>query len=128
MPIIHNQYFFSLLSRLPKRPISGRNRKLIGSPYLLSTISLDVPIPVGDGNGGRKTSTNISKKVIEMCSFFFLKKNAISFDRMNTFYYSYLRIRIDGKKYNIENRREKSSHSSTIDPVTKVFMRKWTEQ
>ena len=38
--IIHNQQFFSLLAWLPKRPILGRNRNFIGSPCLLSTISL----------------------------------------------------------------------------------------
>ena len=32
--------FFSVLAWLPKRPILGRNRNLIGSPCLLSTISL----------------------------------------------------------------------------------------
>jgi hypothetical protein len=37
---IHNQQYFSLLAWLPKRPIFGRNRNLIGSPCLLSTISL----------------------------------------------------------------------------------------
>ena len=38
--IIHNQFFFPVLAWLPKRPILGRNRNLIGSPCLLSTISL----------------------------------------------------------------------------------------
>ena len=38
--IIHNQQFFSLPAWLPKRPILGRNRNFIGSPCLLSTISL----------------------------------------------------------------------------------------
>ena len=37
---IHNQQFFSLPAWLPKRPIFCRNRNLIGSPCLLSTISL----------------------------------------------------------------------------------------
>ena len=37
---IHNQQFFSLPAWLPKRPIFGRNMNLIGSPCLLSTISL----------------------------------------------------------------------------------------
>ena len=37
--IIHNQQFFSL-PWLPKRPILDRNRNFIGSPCLLSTISL----------------------------------------------------------------------------------------
>ena len=38
--IIHNQLFFSLPAWLPKRPILGINRNFIGSPCLLSTISL----------------------------------------------------------------------------------------
>ena len=38
--IIHNQQFFSLPAWLPKRSILGRNRNFIGSPCLLSTISL----------------------------------------------------------------------------------------
>ena len=38
--IIHNQQLFSLPAWLPKRPILGRNRNFIGSPCLLSTISL----------------------------------------------------------------------------------------
>ena len=38
--IIHNQQFFSLMAWLPKRPFLGRNRNFIGSPCLLSTISL----------------------------------------------------------------------------------------
>ena len=38
--IIHNQQFFSLPAWLPKRPILGRNMNFIGSPCLLSTISL----------------------------------------------------------------------------------------
>ena len=38
--IIHNQQFFLLPAWLPKRPIFGRNRNFIGSPCLLSTISL----------------------------------------------------------------------------------------
>ena len=37
---IHKQHFFSLLVWLPKWPIIERNRNLIGSPCLLSTISL----------------------------------------------------------------------------------------
>jgi hypothetical protein len=40
--IIHNQQFFSLPAWLPKRPILGRNWNFIGSPCLLSTISLYV--------------------------------------------------------------------------------------
>ena len=38
----HNsqRIFFSVLAWLRKRPILGRNRNLIGSPCLLSTISL----------------------------------------------------------------------------------------
>ena len=39
---IHNQQFFSLPAWLPKRPIFGKNRNLIGSLCLLSTISLIV--------------------------------------------------------------------------------------
>ena len=39
--IIHNQQFFSLPAWLSKRPILGRNRNFIGSPCLLSTVSLD---------------------------------------------------------------------------------------
>jgi hypothetical protein len=38
--IIYNQHFFSLSAWLSKRPILGRNRNLIGSPCLLSTISM----------------------------------------------------------------------------------------
>ena len=37
---IHNQFFFSVLAWLPKRPILGRNRNLKGSPCLLSIYSL----------------------------------------------------------------------------------------
>ena len=42
--IIHNQQFFSLPAWLAKRPILGRSRNFIGSPCLLSTISLHAHI------------------------------------------------------------------------------------
>jgi hypothetical protein len=42
--ITHNQHFFSLPAWLPKRPILGRNKNFIGSPCLLSTISLQFSI------------------------------------------------------------------------------------
>ena len=42
--IIQNWTFFSSTAWLPKRPIFGRNMNLIGSPCLLSTISLVVEI------------------------------------------------------------------------------------
>jgi len=38
--IIQNWPFFLVPAWLPKRPILGRNRNFMGSPCLLSTISL----------------------------------------------------------------------------------------
>ena len=95
--IIQNQQFFSLPVWLPKRSILGRNRNFIGSPCLLSTISLSTYLICFIFIFYRRSSDDIEKQrrasnspelrykiqnyiiLIECLEIFFLQKERILF-------------------------------------------------
>jgi hypothetical protein len=71
--IIHNQQLFSLPAWLPKRPVLGRNRNFIGSPCLLSTISLsktDILLSITDVGSKVDSFQKRNQKVfVVLCAF-----------------------------------------------------------